>query len=295
MELQHRKSQPIKKGFTLIELLVVIAIIAILAAILFPVFAKAREKARQITCLSNEKQLGLGFMQYFQDNDERAPFFRDVPNGAWWTAQMLNWKDLIYPYIQNGGRPYNNGQPYADHGGGGVFQCPDNSAAWSSANVWWAVPHPGDESTRFPRSYAINSYAGVNENGPNNGGHFWPCVGDGTCDKNPGTISTLQTPSSTIMVAESRLPFPDTSSTYLGYECAADGTPTGGVSTSCVSGHGGGFSDFLFFDGHVKALHALSTIKDDLWDCYGPNGFGATQQTADLAAAAQVPEWNPGL
>jgi prepilin-type N-terminal cleavage/methylation domain-containing protein/prepilin-type processing-associated H-X9-DG protein len=62
-----------RKGFTLIELLVVIAIIAILAAILFPVFAKAREKARQISCASNEKQLGLSFVQYTQDNDEQFP------------------------------------------------------------------------------------------------------------------------------------------------------------------------------------------------------------------------------
>ncbi|MCW3058828.1 MAG: prepilin-type N-terminal cleavage/methylation domain, partial [Capsulimonas sp.] len=62
-----------KKGFTLIELLVVIAIIAILAAILFPVFAKAREKARQISCASNMKQLALGLLQYNQDNDESMP------------------------------------------------------------------------------------------------------------------------------------------------------------------------------------------------------------------------------
>ena len=59
-----------KKAFTLIELLVVIAIIAILAAILFPVFAQAREKARQASCLSNEKQIGLGLMMYTQDYDE---------------------------------------------------------------------------------------------------------------------------------------------------------------------------------------------------------------------------------
>ena len=66
------KKSPIQ-GFTLIEILVAIAMIAILAAILFPVFAQAREKARQITCLSNQKQLGLGFLQYNQDNDEAFP------------------------------------------------------------------------------------------------------------------------------------------------------------------------------------------------------------------------------
>ena len=70
------RTKPIRSGFTLIELLVVIAIIAILAAILFPVFAKAREKARQISCLSNEKQLGLGFLQYAQDNDELLPSYQ---------------------------------------------------------------------------------------------------------------------------------------------------------------------------------------------------------------------------
>ena len=64
----------IKRGFTLIELLVVIAIIAILAAILFPVFARARENARRASCASNLKQIGLGLMQYVQDYDEGHPF-----------------------------------------------------------------------------------------------------------------------------------------------------------------------------------------------------------------------------
>src|SRR5580704_16672584 len=75
------------RGFTLIELLVVIAIIAILAGILFPVFAQVRDKARAISCTSNEKQLGLAFLQYAQDYDETLPLANyvnsDGSNGSW--------------------------------------------------------------------------------------------------------------------------------------------------------------------------------------------------------------------
>jgi len=81
-----------KRGFTLIELLVVIAIIAILAAILFPVFAQAREKARQISCLSNMKQLGLADMQYVQDNDE---LFQSTDNWG------QGWAEVMYPYVKS--------------------------------------------------------------------------------------------------------------------------------------------------------------------------------------------------
>ncbi len=73
MKSQGKRRTRFAQGFTLIELLVVIAIIAILAAILFPVFAKAREKARQITCASNLKQISLGILQYYQDSDEQFP------------------------------------------------------------------------------------------------------------------------------------------------------------------------------------------------------------------------------
>ncbi|MCE5239251.1 DUF1559 domain-containing protein [bacterium] len=88
-----------RKGFTLIELLVVIAIIAILAAILFPVFAKAREKARQASCLSNCKQLATAVLQYAQDYDECMPMGRwGGPTGTqpWW-----GWNVQVEPYCKN--------------------------------------------------------------------------------------------------------------------------------------------------------------------------------------------------
>lgn len=123
-------------GFTLIELLVVIAIIAILAAILFPVFARAREKARQTSCLSNLKQLGTAFMMYVQDYDERTPRHctccpaRDVHPCA---------LQAVYPYVKNF-------QLYA---------CPSfaRTAVHTRPNV------PEGSATNFPevnRSYGYN-------------------------------------------------------------------------------------------------------------------------------------------
>jgi len=81
------------RGFTLIELLVVIAIIAILAAILFPVFAKAREKARQTSCLSNVKQIGLGMMMYAEDHDECYMVVNHTSGYDWFPP--------LYPYVKN--------------------------------------------------------------------------------------------------------------------------------------------------------------------------------------------------
>ena len=93
-----------RKGFTLIELLVVIAIIAILAAILFPVFAKAREKARMTSCMSNMKQLALGVLMYVQDYDSRYPPLRTYWTGgahADPTRVCDFWVEGVQPYVKN--------------------------------------------------------------------------------------------------------------------------------------------------------------------------------------------------
>src|SRR5713226_5630376 len=101
-----------RTGFTLIELLVVIAIIAILAAILFPVFAQAREQARMSTCLSNFKQIGLGVMMYVQDWDDNYPVSRlyRLPGGSDCGQKILTWKTETAPYVKNLG----------------VYKCPSN-------------------------------------------------------------------------------------------------------------------------------------------------------------------------
>lgn len=93
----RRNRNEARHGFTLIELLVVIAIIAILAAILFPVFAKARENARRTSCLSNMKQIGLGMIQYTQDYDSTFPAVYNDNIGG----KRLIWADAIRPYIKS--------------------------------------------------------------------------------------------------------------------------------------------------------------------------------------------------
>ena len=146
-------SRNARVGFTLIELLVVIAIIAILAAILFPVFAQAREKARAISCLSNTKQIGTATMMYSQDYDEMLygyrfqapagnmnPYAADplVANNA---KRPIFFNQLLYPYTKN------------DQ----IWRCP------SKPNAWVNVDTPGSDTEPAFRSYGgQNSYAASN-------------------------------------------------------------------------------------------------------------------------------------
>lgn len=120
-----------KRAFTLIELLVVIAIIAILAAILFPVFAQAKEAAKKTSCLSNVKQIGLGFMMYLGDYDDvlpRSAYWDYSPGTGWATGAggMHEWSEVILPYIKNG---QSVPLTYAGAAGGPgtIYSCPSNS------------------------------------------------------------------------------------------------------------------------------------------------------------------------
>ena len=169
MKIPTPKPQTVRSGFTLIELLVVIAIIAILAAILFPVFAQAREKARQTACLSNMKQIGTAMMMYVQDYDETLPrsqFFPDPTNiYANWTS-IVTWDNVVNPYIKNGQAGTQNGAGFGVVGKGGpIFECPSDSKdrvsylrnlgrrSYAVASSWRSVQDGFPQSSEgvFPR------------------------------------------------------------------------------------------------------------------------------------------------
>jgi len=240
----------IKKGFTLIELLVVIAIIAILAAILFPVFAQARESARTISCLSNEKEVALSILMYVQDYDERYPMWaycnnatnsdpvadtgnplygQTDPDGGGYKYAYTGWDKLVAPYVKNRG----------------VFHCPDEFG-----------PGPAYDDTGSDNSgptgtlnYAINGRLS---------GHSWASW------QTESKLANIQWPATAILLSED-----DTCSSTAGVRADNnnDGSGEWGWSgdqkaclviqqyTNAIPGpctmHKGG-ANYAFTDGHAK-------------------------------------------
>jgi prepilin-type N-terminal cleavage/methylation domain-containing protein/prepilin-type processing-associated H-X9-DG protein len=163
-----------RAGFTLIELLVVIAIIAILAAILFPVFAKAREKARQTACISNLKQIGLAILAYTQDYDEKYPMVRAYPPGI---NKFYDWRMEVYPYVRNVQ----------------LFACLSNQ--YSGQVYWGDCVSESDsmENPYFPRSYAWATSNG--DNPPSSGFSYGWHVGG-------PPLAVIASPAQTLTIVE---------------------------------------------------------------------------------------------
>ena len=221
-----------RRGFTLIELLVVIAIIAILAAILFPVFARAREKARQTSCLSNLKQLGLGLVMYTQDYDEKFPtyYWGEGNSGQ---ANSCTWWAGAYPYVKNIQ----------------IYACPSSSIQWHNTFQVWINFHP-----EFAGNPSINY--GYNELMGN--------VATGV------PLAQMSHPAETVVLADCcsswiggywSLTFPTRA--LLGRVAYANGiTAPCCPATAGSTVHNGG-SNIAFADGHSKwyALNNCRTIS----------------------------------
>ena len=218
-----------RRAFTLIELLVVIAIIALLAAILFPVFARARENARKSSCANNVKQLMLGVAQYTQDFDEAFP----TGHGGYSGGLSASWNQLIFPYMKSTQ----------------VFICPSQSGA---TYIWASTTAPPGVVNRFVTSYAGN-YQLQRDDGAGGG-------------KN---LSDLAKASSTVYMCDSGVQATGAAPWIVtnppvkkGVWILQDPTTTGcpGCATSGNQDWGGPDNRHLdtanvgFADGHVKAM-----------------------------------------
>ena len=216
-------------AFTLIELLVVIAIIAILAAILFPVFARARENARRSSCQSNLKQIGLGIIQYAQDYDETMPRDKITVNGT-----NYAWSLGVFPYIKSTQ----------------VFACPSNTKNTQTNSDATSA----DGTIKIPKSYQVSG---------DDGGHRWPmCVNKTWTDHVGANLSELNFPAQSIMVWESRSDYSTRSPAHSYSGVAGTQFSEGYGLTNHLT-----TSNYLFADGHVKALKPLATVTpDNMWD-----------------------------
>jgi prepilin-type N-terminal cleavage/methylation domain-containing protein/prepilin-type processing-associated H-X9-DG protein len=202
------------RAFTLIELLVVIAIIAILAAILFPVFAQAREKARQTSCLSNTKQMANAVAMFTQDHDELLPkaFFNDIVDGDIGLPWNTGWDGAIYPYIKSTQ----------------VFKCPsdtvDRTYVATSAHAGRKMPNEG---LTMPTSYRYN--ASNQPNGP------W----------DPTPLTSMEWPAESILIFES---VPGSANDNWNQAATWEGNKRGFVCNAPGNVH----TNNVAFDRHIK-------------------------------------------
>ena len=249
------------KGFTLIELLVVIAIIAILAAILFPVFARARENARRASCQSNLKQIGLGMMQYTQDYDEQFPLF---PTGLAYQNDGTGYGNA--PFLLAGNVPATWDlviQPYVKSMQ--ILACPSDS----SSTVFPNLPGFG---TNVRRSYGIANYIRV-----------WTGPSTALVNTiNGKSLSAIPAPAVTALLSDVRGYSANTGdlNTWMGcLTMGATDAVAGASARQLVLGATGqpavhlGTANFLYADGHVKSLIASKDNIRPLTD--NPNSNSA--------------------
>ena len=198
-----------QRGFTLIELLVVIAIIAILAAILFPVFAQAREKARAAACVSNEKQLILGVLQYLQDNDER--FFPTVTEREGPTT--ITGPTSALPYSVRGriGQYVPGGLAV---GTNDVYRCPD-ALNWPTQSVEGSGPPTSSSPPAISVVYWNSDYGfNINEGtgvaatgaGTNASVKAWAAANPTFGFNETTTLSTIQSPAQFLILGDAARP-----------------------------------------------------------------------------------------
>jgi prepilin-type N-terminal cleavage/methylation domain-containing protein/prepilin-type processing-associated H-X9-DG protein len=218
---------PNSSAFTLIELLVVIAIIAILAAILFPVFAQAREKARQTSCLSNAKQLGTALVMYFQDYDERVlPRYQACPSTGPVSRDQKLWTAVLQPYIKNEG----------------IFICP------SAQNTNYC-----DQWTAWDATIPATNHRGRLSIGYNQTISGWYYLTANGCgDMILPTLTEIQYPAKNVMFADSVSG--ELAGGFRGYLFGNTGLNVPYASTvggSIGARHNEG-TCITFFDGHAK-------------------------------------------